>query len=121
MVNSIVWFDIPVQNIDRACEFYSLIFGTKINKETHDNFVFAPFPHKDGDVSGCLVEDQYHKASNHGVLIYLNVDGKIDKILDMLEQHGGIILQKKEQIGPWGYRAIVLDSEQNRIALHSYS
>lgn len=121
MTNAIAWFDIPVQNIERACKLYSFIFGTTISKVEHDQYVFAPFPHNDGDVSGCLVEDKYHKASNHSVLIYLNVDGRLDEILTNIQEHGGIILQHKEKIGPWGYRAIILDSEQNRIALHSYS
>jgi len=43
----------------------------------------------------------------------------MDEAIEAVEQNGGKILQAKEQIGAYGYRAIVLDSEGNRIALHS--
>ena len=33
--------------------------------------------------------------------------------------NGGEVMQPKHQIGPYGYRAVVIDSEGNRIALHS--
>ena len=56
-----------------------------------------------------------------GVLIYLNVDGRIQDAVSKVVPHGGTVLQTTHPIGPHGFRAVVLDSEGNRVALHSRS
>jgi hypothetical protein len=43
----------------------------------------------------------------------------LDDALVKVGANGGKVIQPKHQIGPFGFRAIVLDSEGNRIALHS--
>jgi uncharacterized protein len=116
---SIVWVDIPVKNIQRAVEFYSFILNTKIQITTMSGITFAPFPHEDNQPSGCLVEQKDISANANSLLVYFGVEGRLDSVLKEVEQRGGKIIKNKEQIGPWGYRAIILDSEQNRIALHS--
>jgi hypothetical protein len=35
------------------------------------------------------------------------------------ERHGGKVLQPPHAIGPHGFRAVILDSDGNRLALHS--
>ena len=52
-------------------------------------------------------------------MIYLNANGRLDEALAAVEANGGQIIQPKQSIGPYGFRAIILDSEGNRIALHS--
>jgi predicted enzyme related to lactoylglutathione lyase len=52
-------------------------------------------------------------------MVYLNANGRLDAALAQVTSHGGTIVQPKHQIGPFGFRAVVLDSEGNRIALHS--
>ena len=52
-------------------------------------------------------------------MIYLNVNGRLDDAIAAVAAHGGKVIQPKHEIGPFGFRAIVLDSEGNRIALHS--
>jgi predicted enzyme related to lactoylglutathione lyase len=54
-----------------------------------------------------------------GVLIYLNVNGRIRDAVKNVVPNGGSVVQDTHAIGPHGFRAIVLDSEGNRIALHS--
>ena len=49
----------------------------------------------------------------------MNVDGRIRDAVAQVERHGGVVMQAVHTIGPHGCRAIVLDSEGNRIALHS--
>jgi predicted enzyme related to lactoylglutathione lyase len=46
-------------------------------------------------------------------------DGRIRDAVAQVERHGGKVMQAVHTIGPHGCRAIVLDSEGNRIALHS--
>ena len=57
--------------------------------------------------------------STGGPLLYLNANGRLDQAVAAAAANGGKVVEPKHQIGPHGYRAIVLDSEGNRIALHS--
>jgi len=43
----------------------------------------------------------------------------LEEAVALVEANGGKIVQPVHPIGPYGFRAIVLDSEGNRIALHS--
>jgi predicted enzyme related to lactoylglutathione lyase len=52
-------------------------------------------------------------------LIYLNCEGRLDVAIAAVGLNGGKVIQYKHQIGEHGFRAIVLDTEGNRIALHS--
>jgi predicted enzyme related to lactoylglutathione lyase len=60
-----------------------------------------------------------NKPSQTGPLIYLSVEGRLDDAVKKAGASGGKVLEEKQQIGPHGYRAVVVDSEGNRIALHS--
>jgi predicted enzyme related to lactoylglutathione lyase len=59
------------------------------------------------------------KPSADGPLVYLNVHGRIDEAVEAVEPSGGKVLQPVESIGPFGFRAVFLDTEGNRVALHS--
>ena len=81
---------------------------------SEDGYEYAPLS------EGCclsILSDR--QPGQHGPLIYLNVDGRIDEALEAAFESGGKILNKKEQVGSWGYRALILDSEGNSVALHS--
>jgi predicted enzyme related to lactoylglutathione lyase len=52
-------------------------------------------------------------------MIYLNANGRLDDAIAAVAAHGGKILKPKHAIGPYGLRAVILDSEGNRVALHS--
>ncbi len=119
MANHIVWVDIPVLKLDRAIRFYSAVIGSQIEKEVYPGMTIGSFPHKDGEAAGCLYTSESVKPSADGPLVYLNVHGRIDEAIEAVEPSGGKILQPKEAIGPFGFRAIFLDTEGNRIALHS--
>jgi predicted enzyme related to lactoylglutathione lyase len=118
MKNHIVWCDIPVKDIDRAITFYSAVLGSKIEKQSYEGTAIAAFGSQDG-VGGRLHVTNETKPSADGPLIYLNCDGRLDAALGTVPQNGGKVLKPKQQIGPYGFRAVVLDSEGNRIALHS--
>ncbi len=115
MANRVVWFDVPVEDLGRATQFYSKVLDIEI-EEAGD---VAILEHSGNDVAGTLYKRDDDKPSASGLLLYFNVSGRMDEAIEAVEQNGGKILQAKEQIGPYGYRAIVLDSEGNRIALHS--
>jgi uncharacterized protein len=119
MTNQIVWCDIPVGDLDRAIKFYSAVLRQTVSKESHGGMNFGLLPHTDGSVGGCLVKTDDAKPSANGPLVYLNCEGRLDTAISVVEKSGGKILKPKHQIGPYGFCAVVLDSEGNRIALHS--
>jgi predicted enzyme related to lactoylglutathione lyase len=119
MANQFVWVDIPVLKLDRAIRFYSAIIGAEVEKNEYPGMSIGTFPHRDNEVGGCLFLSDKVKPSADGPLVYINAHGRIDEAIEAVEPSGGRILQPKESIGPYGYRAIILDTEGNRIALHS--
>lgn len=119
MANTVVWFDVPCVDLDRALKFYSAVMGKNVKKESFPGMSIGVFPHEGNDVGGCLFTKAEEKPSASGPLLYLNAQGRLDEAIAAVEPNGGKILQAKHQIGPHGSRAIILDSEGNRLALHS--
>jgi len=122
MANQIVWFDMPVKDLDRAIGFYSAVLGMPVKKEQMPGMTFAVLPHENNDVAGCLTpgcEGDENKPSQQGPLLYFNCQGRLDQAIAAVEPNKGKILKPKHSLGPYGFRAVVLDSEGNRIALHS--
>jgi predicted enzyme related to lactoylglutathione lyase len=119
MGNTLVWVDIPVTDLDRAIRFYSAILGTEVNRQEYPGMAIGLLPGSDAVASGCLFKMPEAKPSDHGPLIYLNANARLDEAVAAVEPNGGKVLQPKHQIGPHGWRAVITDSEGNRIALHS--
>jgi predicted enzyme related to lactoylglutathione lyase len=117
--NTLVWVDLSVTNLKRAIKFYSAILGEKVKLEKMPGFAYGLLPHTKNNASGCLVKMRGYKPSKTGPLVYFNVDGRHDQAEKAVVKNGGKILMKKHPIGPYGNRSVVLDSEGNRIALHS--
>jgi predicted enzyme related to lactoylglutathione lyase len=119
MTNQVVWFDIPVRNLERAIRFYSAVLGEEVTRQEFPERSIGVLPHAGNFVSGCLYESDEDAPSEHGPLLYLNADGRLDEAVATVEEMGGKVLEPKHEIGMWGFRAVILDSEGNRIALHS--
>jgi predicted enzyme related to lactoylglutathione lyase len=59
-------------------------------------------------------------STTDGPLIYLNGTPDVQIILDKVESAGGSILVPKTEISPeYGFMAVIIDTEGNRIGLHS--
>ncbi|MEO8836833.1 MAG: VOC family protein [Caldimonas sp.] len=120
MSHSFVWVDIPVLDLDRAILFYSAVLANKVTKEGGPGFAFGLLAHSGADVAGCLIAPGADNApSVRGPLVYLNTTGRLTEALAAVVAHGGRIVEPTHEIGAHGQRAIVLDSEGNRVALHS--
>jgi predicted enzyme related to lactoylglutathione lyase len=117
--NRAVWFDIPVADLDRAAAFYRAVLGVSVEKQTFGDSSIGVIEHKDGN-GGCLVQEKA-EISAGGILLYMNVNGRIRDAVQKVVPQGGTVIQPIHPIGPHGFRAVVLDSEGNRIALHSRS
>ncbi len=118
----ISWFEIPVTDMQRAKSFYEKVFEIEISVHDLDGFVMGGFPFG-GDkpgASGSLVQHQmYRPSETDGTLVYF-WSKDVQNELDRVEAAGGIIQRPKTAIGgEHGFMAVVIDSEGNRIALHS--
>ena len=118
------WFEIPATDLERATKFYETLFGVELIVMDMPNLRMRTFPVTDmmNHITGALVEaSDFHKpSSNDGVLIYLNGNPDVQLVLDKVEAAGGSIILPKTEIGPeYGFMAIIIDTEGNRIGLHS--
>ncbi|WP_254506792.1 VOC family protein [Anatilimnocola floriformis] len=116
--NRIVWVDIPVKDLDRSIAFYKAVLANDVSKVELPGMSFAVLDHKDGN-GGCLVPNENQVSSTGGVLVYLNATGRIRAAAAEVEKNGGKLLEPVTSIGPHGFRAVFLDCEGNRIAIHS--
>jgi hypothetical protein len=116
------WFEIPVSNMDRAITFYESVFDTELtrNKMGVLDMAWFPFSEKGVGASGSLVHHaEFYQPSDSGPLLYFSSED-VDSELNRVEKAGGTILNPKTEISPdIGFMALFLDSEGNRIALHS--
>lgn len=124
MQHAISWFEIGTTDLDRATKFYETIFNIKLNPLDLDTIKMRMFPLDDmmTGVGGALVySGGFHKPSaTDGPLIYLNGNPDVQNVLDKVEAAGGKIMVPKTQISEeYGYMAVMMDTEGNRIALHS--
>ena len=118
--NSVCWVDIPVLDLDRAIRFYSAVLAAAVHKESAPGMEFGLLPHTQTSmIAGHDVAGEHNQPSMLGPLVYLSVDGRMDAALAAVEAGGGTVMTGRHSIGPHGFRAIVKDTEGNRIALHS--
>ena len=79
----VVWFDLPVADLERASRFYGAVLGIKVSQEKLDNFKLAVLEHGPDGNGGCLIP---------------NVDGRIRDALRQTEKYGGCVVKAIESI-----------------------
>ena len=123
MKNAISWFEIGTTDLERATKFYETIFNIRLNPLDLPNIKMRMFPLEDmAGVGGAVVNSRgFHKPSaTDGPLIYLNSNPDVQQILERVEAAGGKIMVPKTEISPeYGFMAVIIDTEGNRIGLHS--
>lgn len=121
MKNSINWFEIPVTDFTRAKLFYETILGAELQQMEAMGMKSAFFPAEleNGGIGGCLIEGKGYEPSEKGSLVYLNGGDDLSVSLSKVESAGGKIILPKTSIGPNGFMAHFIDSEGNKIGLHS--
>lgn len=120
--NAINWFEIPVNDLQRAKHFYQVIFSVHMDEMSMGDMHMAAFPYDGGSgkAAGALAQSGFHKPAADGVVIYLNGNPDLSTVLDKVEQEGGRVVMPKTQISPEiGYMAFFIDTEGNKIGLHS--
>jgi len=122
--NAISWFEIPATDLSRAQKFYETIFNIQMIPFDTPNFQMRMFPVEDmmNGIGGAIskAEGFYKPSATDGPLVYLNANPDVQNVLDKIEAAGGKIVVPKTQISPeFGYMAVFVDTEGNRVALHS--
>ena len=122
--DTLCWTDIPVTNLDRAIKFYSAVLGKEVRRLSEGRMEYGLLPHEEQNASGCLVVrgdsgGVDNRPSANGPLIYLSVEGRLDEAVETARKNGGKVLRARQKIGEHGFRAVLIDSEGNRIALHA--
>lgn len=121
--NPVGWFEIYVQDIDRAKDFYESVFQVKLehlNSPAGMEIDMWAFPMaKEGrGASGTLVKMQGGLSGGNSVLVYfMCADCAVEAA--RAAASGGRIVREKMSIGQYGFIALVADTEGNMIGLHS--
>lgn len=121
--NALNWFEIPTTDLERAQKFYEALFGMPFFPFDMPGISMRAFPTDmmGPCVGGALVyAPEMAQPSSQGTMVYLNANPDLQVFLDRVEAAGGTIAMPKTQITPEiGFMAVVIDTEGNRIGLHS--
>lgn len=115
---TVYYFEISVNDLERAIAFYSEVFGCEFNRVDVDGNQMANFPSLEGrpGASGVLAKGNSYIPGQQGVRVYFDTDS-IDETLSKVSATGGKVLYPKTSIGELGWVAEFEDSEGNCIAL----
>jgi predicted enzyme related to lactoylglutathione lyase len=115
---AISWFEIPAADLERARRFYEAILEAPLKALCFEGEDIAVFPCQEGGVAGCLLETAH--PSPHGTQVYLNVNGRLDRTLELVAANGGRVEEPKRELpNGIGWVARIADSEGNRVGLHA--
>lgn len=120
-INIAVWFELPATDFERAVTFYQGILDVEIDSIEMAGLKQGLFPHDDTSlVSGSIVCGMDYKPSTEGSVVYLNGGDDLAVALSKVESTGGKVLMPKTHLGEEiGYIAHFMDSEGNRVGIHS--
>lgn len=118
--NPVNWFEIPVNDLERAKHFYETVFGLQLSLNEMGPMKMAWFPMtpETSGATGTLMKSEGYAPSHDGTLVYFSVTD-IEETLAKVNANGGKTLLPKTGIGEHGFIAHFQDCEGNRVALHS--
>jgi predicted enzyme related to lactoylglutathione lyase len=119
-MNPVSYFEIPVQDMDRAMRFYFAVFGYAFERATLHGNDMAFFPHAEGGsgASGALAKGDSYVPGRSGARIYFSVPDMKATLAKAIEA-GGVVLFPETEAGSFGLVAEIEDLEGNCIALHA--
>ena len=110
--------------MDRAVKFYETVFDFKLQREQVGELDMAWFPFNMeayGSAGSLVCMPDFYKPSADGTVVYLTANsGDLVNEMSRVEAAGGKVLMEKKQISEeHGFMGLFLDSEGNRVAMHS--
>jgi predicted enzyme related to lactoylglutathione lyase len=116
--NWTTWIEIPVLNFEKAQKFYEAIFEIDLFVNDFGDFKMGIFPHK--EVGCAICKHESYTPSKDGSIVYLNANPDLQPVQDRIEKNGGKLVMAKKQISEeHGFMCVFIDTEGNRLALHS--
>ena len=124
--NPVVWFEIYVDELQRAQKFYETVFDLKLNElptpdSVEDGMKMLAFPsdmESKNSATGTLVKMEGFKAGNNSTIVYFaSEDCSIEEA--RIEEAGGKIFTPKQSLGEYGFMVLAHDTEGNLIGIHS--
>lgn len=120
MLNALNWFEIPATDLNRAMKFYGAILETTLESFPFGSGEMAILPYTEGQgVGGALVTGEGYVPTTSGSIVYLNCGEDLQPVLSRVVGAGGSEITPKTDIGENGFFAFFLDTEGNRVGLHS--
>lgn len=117
--NNVGWFEIYVDDMNRAKAFYESVLQVKLQKLPIDVEMetFPMDPEAPGS-SGSLVHMPGFPAGGNSTLVYFSCeDCAVEE--SRVVPAGGKIQKEKFSIGPYGFISLAYDTEGNMFGLHS--
>lgn len=118
--NPVGWFEIYVQDMARAKAFYESVLGVQLQRLGGLDLEMWAFPMQDGvpGASGALVKMDAIASGGNSIMVYFScADCAVEAARALAA--GGLVFREKFSIGPYGFVALVADTEGNMIGLHS--
>ena len=121
--NPVVWFEIYVDDLDRAKDFYGKVLDMQLDHmpdPSDSGIKMASFPMQmDGhNASGALVKMEGFKAGGNSTIVYFgSKDCAIEEA--RVSAAGGKVINKKMSIGDYGFMSLCADTEGNTFGIHS--
>jgi len=118
--NPVGWFEIYVQDMERAKAFYESVLQVKLNKLQSGDLDMWAFP---GDMNtygtpGSLVRMKGFPSGGNSTLVYFICDDCAVEAA-RVKKAGGRLQKEKMSIGQYGFIALAFDTEGNMVGLHS--
>lgn len=118
--NPVGWFEIYVQDMERAKAFYEAVFQVTLVQLNNPELELWSFPMdmEHWGASGALVKMAGVSSGGNSTLVYFScADCAVEAA--RVTVAGGQVVREKWAIGEYGFIALVTDSEGNMIGLHS--
>ena len=120
MAHALNWFEIPVTDFTRARTFYETVLGITIAPMAMGPTTMGMLSSDPSAVGGALVHHEGGVPSQTGTMVYLNGGDDLAPLLARVEPAGGAVVVPKTEIGnDFGFFAHFVDTEGNKVGLHS--
>ncbi len=118
--NAVNWFELYVTDFNRAKQFYETTLKTTLPETEMESCRMGifPFDEKQG-IGGAITQMNGMTPGAGGTLVYLNVEGDLDGVLQRATANGGAVIKPRLSIGEHGFIGIIKDTEGNVVGLHS--
>jgi len=121
-MHALLWFEIPALDLERAFQFYQIILNGRVRKGTFNQkeLVLFDVPFNTGEaIGGSIVVREDLVPTRNGPIIYINAFAPLSAVTSKITAAGGEVVVEELDLGPFGYAAVFIDTEGNKIGLLS--